>query len=152
MISAQLLALPDDTNVYGQFVCAQAIADQWIKSGFKKGSIVFTASMSSQIVNKGIKQVFYNSSKAAASSIVKQLAVEWADHGIRVNALCPGELLYKLAIEWTLLLNTDSRQVMWRKFTLLFQLLSTAFLIVSASVPTKPLTWTPNCLNGNRRS
>jgi NAD(P)-dependent dehydrogenase (short-subunit alcohol dehydrogenase family) len=45
---------------------------------------------SSQIVNKGIHQVFYNSSKAAASSIVKQLAVEWADHGIRVNALCPG--------------------------------------------------------------
>jgi len=32
--------------------------------------------MSSQIVNKGIHQVFYNSSKAAASSIVKQLAVE----------------------------------------------------------------------------
>ena len=60
--------------------------------------------MSSQIVNKGIHQVFYNSSKAAASSIVKQLAVEvsltcatlnkadkqWAPHGIRVNALCPG--------------------------------------------------------------
>ena len=47
--------------------------------------------MSSQIVNKGIHQVFYNSSKAAASSIVKQLAVEWADKGIRINALCPGK-------------------------------------------------------------
>lgn len=79
-----------DTNVFGQFVCAQAAADLWIKSGFKKGSIVLTSSMSSQIVNKGIKQVFYNSSKAASSSIVKQLAVEWAEHGIRVNALCPG--------------------------------------------------------------
>lgn len=79
-----------DVNVWGQFACAQAAADLWTKSGYKKGSIVLTSSMSSQIVNKGIHQVFYNSSKAAASSIVKQLAVEWADHGIRVNALCPG--------------------------------------------------------------
>lgn len=79
-----------DVNVWGQFACAQAVADLWVKSGYKKGSIVLTSSMSSQIVNKGIHQVFYNSSKAAASSIVKQLAVEWADHGIRVNALCPG--------------------------------------------------------------
>lgn len=54
----------------------------WIKDGYKKGSIVFTSSMSSQIVNKGIHQVFYNSSKAAASSIVKQLAVEWAEHNV----------------------------------------------------------------------
>jgi len=78
-----------DVNVWGQFACAQAAADLWTKNG-TKGSIVLTSSMSSQIVNKGIHQVFYNSSKAAASSIVKQLAVEWAPHGIRVNALCPG--------------------------------------------------------------
>ena len=80
-----------DVNVWGQFACAQAVADLWVKTGFTKGSIVLTSSMSSQIVNRGIHQVFYNSSKAAASSIVKQLAVEWAEKGIRVNALCPGE-------------------------------------------------------------
>jgi sorbose reductase len=72
----QKLTWEDDVNVWGQFACAQAVADLWVKSGFKKGSIVLTSSMSSQIVNKGIHQVFYNSSKAAASSIVKQLAVE----------------------------------------------------------------------------
>jgi NAD(P)-dependent dehydrogenase (short-subunit alcohol dehydrogenase family) len=65
----------DDVNVWGQFACAQAAADLWTKNG-TKGSIILTSSMSSQIVNKGIHQVFYNSSKAAASSIVKQLAVE----------------------------------------------------------------------------
>lgn len=79
-----------DTNVFGQFVCAQVIAQLWKDKDYKKGSIVLTSSMSDQIVNKGITQVFYNSSKAAASSIVKQLAVEWAPIGIRVNALCPG--------------------------------------------------------------
>lgn len=91
------VTLVDDANVFGQFACAQAIAKIWIKSGFKEGSIILTSSMSSQIVNRGIHQVFYNSSKAAvgvqahlpcpgsqsdtallqASSIVKQLAVEW---------------------------------------------------------------------------
>lgn len=79
-----------DTNVFGQFVCAQQAAALWKEQGFKKGSIVLTSSMSENIVNKGIHQVFYNSSKAAAGSIVKQLAVEWADAGVRINALCPG--------------------------------------------------------------
>lgn len=69
------LTFADDVNVWGQFACAQAAADLWTKNG-TKGSIILTSSMSSQIVNKGIHQVFYNSSKAAASSIVKQLAVE----------------------------------------------------------------------------
>lgn len=86
-----LSVLQDDTNVYGQFVCAQAMARIWIRNEFKQGSIVFTSSMTSQIVVKGVNQVFYTSSKAAASSIVKQLAVEWAEYGIRVNALSPGE-------------------------------------------------------------
>lgn len=78
----------DDVNVWGQFACAQAAADLWTKSGFKKGSIVLTSSMSSQIVNKGIHQVFYNSSKAAASSIVKQLAVEVSNNSLLFLPLC----------------------------------------------------------------
>jgi len=93
-----------DANVFGQFCCAVAAHDLWVKTGYKKGSIVFTSSMSSQIVNRGITQVFYNSSKAAASSIVKQLAVEWADKGIRINALCPGYV------------KTDQTQKMDKKF------------------------------------
>jgi hypothetical protein len=116
----------DDVNVWGQFACAQAVADLWVKSGFKKGSIVLTSSMSSQIVNKGIHQVFYNSSKAAASSIVKQLAVEWADHGIRVNALCPGYV------------STDQTYVRGH--------------LREARTLTPALTWTPSSSSGRRRS
>jgi sorbose reductase len=79
-----------DVNVWGQFTTACAAAELFQKTGYKQGSIVLTSSMSSQIVNRGIKQVFYNSSKAAASNMVKSLAVEWAPEHIRVNALCPG--------------------------------------------------------------
>lgn len=41
-----------DTNVFGQFVCAQEAAKLWKAKDYKKGSIIFTSSMSDTIVNK----------------------------------------------------------------------------------------------------
>ncbi|PKI83651.1 sorbose reductase [Malassezia vespertilionis] len=84
-----------DVNVLGVFNVAQAVAQHWIDSGFKKGSIVVTSSMSAEVYNqKGLNdpltQVFYNSSKGAVTNMVKGLAAEWAQYGIRVNALEPG--------------------------------------------------------------
>ena len=84
-----------DTNVLGVFNAAKAAAQLWIDSGYKKGSIVITSSMSSEIYNqKGLNdpltQAFYNSSKGAVTNLGKCLAAEWAKHGIRVNMLEPG--------------------------------------------------------------
>ncbi|WFD35204.1 hypothetical protein MCUN1_002054 [Malassezia cuniculi] len=84
-----------DVNVLGVFNTAQAVAQHWIETGFKKGSIVVTSSMSSEIYNQSgptqpLTQIFYNSSKGAVTNMVKGLAAEWAEHGIRVNALEPG--------------------------------------------------------------
>jgi len=79
-----------DVNVFGVFNCAQAMAQIWTDTGFKKGSIVITSSMSSQICNRPLTQCFYNSSKAAVSNLGKCLAAEWADRPIRVNMLSPG--------------------------------------------------------------
>jgi len=74
----------------GDFNTAVAAADLWVKKGYKQGSIVFTVSMSSQICNRPLTQVFYNSSKAATANLAKNLACEWAPYGIRVNSLSPG--------------------------------------------------------------
>ncbi|KAF8064850.1 NADP-dependent mannitol dehydrogenase MtDH [Lyophyllum atratum] len=84
-----------DVNVFGVFNTARATAKLWMDQNYKKGSIVITSSMSSQIINQSalnqpLTQVFYNSSKAAVSNLTKGLAAEWASHGIRVNAVCPG--------------------------------------------------------------
>ncbi|KAF5373454.1 hypothetical protein D9615_009449 [Tricholomella constricta] len=84
-----------DVNVYGVFNTTRAVAKLWSDQNFKKGSIVITASMSSQIINQSaqnepLTQVFYNSSKAAVSNLTKGLAAEWASKGIRVNAISPG--------------------------------------------------------------
>ena len=55
-----------------------------------RGAIVNIASMSGSIANRGLLQAHYNSSKAAVAHLTKSLAIEWADRGIRVNAISPG--------------------------------------------------------------
>ena len=54
------------------------------------GSIVNIASMSGVIVNRGLKQVHYNASKAGVIHMSKSIAMEWVDRGIRVNSISPG--------------------------------------------------------------
>ncbi|KAF8801994.1 NADP-dependent mannitol dehydrogenase MtDH [Phlegmacium glaucopus] len=83
-----------DVNVFGVFNTTRAAAKLWMEKG-RRGSIVITCSMSSQVINKAaeaepLAQVFYNSSKAAVSNLTKGLAAEWAKHDIRVNAVSPG--------------------------------------------------------------
>jgi len=58
-----------------------------------RGSIINIASMSGVIVNRGLTQAHYNSSKAAVIHLSKSLAMEWSARGIRVNTISPGYTL-----------------------------------------------------------
>ena len=77
-----------DINMKGVFFSCQAEANAMLKNG--KGSIINIASMSGVIVNRGLMQVHYNSSKAGVIHMSKSMAMEWVDRGVRVNSISPG--------------------------------------------------------------
>ncbi len=77
-----------DLNVRALFVVSRAAARRMKDSG--GGSIVNIGSMSGAIVNRPQWQPAYNASKAAVHHLTRSLAAEWAEHGIRVNAVAPG--------------------------------------------------------------
>lgn len=75
-------------NVDGVFLSCQAEARVMLPR--KRGAIVNIASMSGSIVNRGLLQAHYNSSKAAVIHLSKSLAMEWSGRGVRVNSISPG--------------------------------------------------------------
>jgi len=73
-------------NVRANAVLARAVLPHLRKAG--GGSLLFTASAASIMVAKG--SLPYQMSKSALLTMTRQLALEYAADGIRVNALCPG--------------------------------------------------------------
>jgi len=77
-----------DVNLNGVWWCCQAFGRLMVER--KRGSIVNIGSMSGIISNKPQPQAHYNASKAAVHMLTKSLAAEWAESGVRVNAVAPG--------------------------------------------------------------
>ena len=78
-----------DVNLAGPFIVSRAAGRIMIERGIR-GSIINMASMSGSIVNIPQWQCSYNASKAGLIHLTKSLAMEWVDHGIRVNSISPG--------------------------------------------------------------
>lgn len=75
-------------NLTGVFLCAQRVGREMIRQG--DGNIINISSMSSLIANYPQPQIAYNASKAGVNMLTKSLASEWAQYGVRVNAIAPG--------------------------------------------------------------
>lgn len=84
-------------NLDGVFLVSRAAGREMIAR--KSGSIISVGSMSGRIVNWPFRHAAYNVSKAGVHMLTKALATEWAEHGIRVNAIAPGYIRTELTDE-----------------------------------------------------
>jgi NAD(P)-dependent dehydrogenase (short-subunit alcohol dehydrogenase family) len=75
-----------ETNLTGTLLACQVFAPQMIERGY--GRIINIASLSSFVSLYEVAA--YSASKAAVASLTKSLAIEWAQHGVCVNAIAPG--------------------------------------------------------------
>jgi NAD(P)-dependent dehydrogenase (short-subunit alcohol dehydrogenase family) len=74
-------------NVTAPFLIAQAAGRYWIDAQ-QVGTIINIASIGGEVALSGL--VGYCTSKAALIGMTRSLAVDWAKHAIRVNAIAPG--------------------------------------------------------------
>src|SRR3954451_3765119 len=78
-----------DTNLTGPFVAGQRAAQRMVEAG-RKGAIVNITSVHEHIPKSGAAA--YCASKGGLGLLTKVMALELAQHGIRVNAIGPGEI------------------------------------------------------------
>ena len=77
-------------NVRGYFILSQEVAKRCMIPR-KKGRILNVASIAGLAGNPSeMKTIAYNTSKGAVINFTRALAGEWGEHGITVNAICPG--------------------------------------------------------------
>ncbi|XP_042337167.1 peroxisomal trans-2-enoyl-CoA reductase-like, partial [Plectropomus leopardus] len=83
-----------DTNLTGTFLCCQEVYTAWMKQ--HGGAIVnIIADMF-----KGFPGMAHTgAARAAVDNLTKSLAIEWAASGVRVNAVAPGTIFSKTAME-----------------------------------------------------
>jgi NAD(P)-dependent dehydrogenase (short-subunit alcohol dehydrogenase family) len=75
-----------DTNITGMFRACRVFGGEMVQRG--SGRIIAIGSLSSFV---GLYEVAaYVASKSAVAGLTRALAVEWAPHGVNVNAIAPG--------------------------------------------------------------
>jgi NAD(P)-dependent dehydrogenase (short-subunit alcohol dehydrogenase family) len=76
-----------DVNLRSVFLCCKHGIPHLLRSG--GGSVINTASFVA-VMGAATSQISYTASKGAVLALSRELGVEFARRGVRVNALCPG--------------------------------------------------------------
>jgi NAD(P)-dependent dehydrogenase (short-subunit alcohol dehydrogenase family) len=76
-----------DTNLKGTYFLTQAFG-QWLIAQARPGAIISLSSTHGSVGFAGAS--VYGIAKAGINQMTRMLAIEWAPHGIRLNAVAPG--------------------------------------------------------------
>lgn len=85
-----------EVNLRGIFLVGQAVAKRMVARG--QGGAIVNMSSTNGLVGEEL-YAHYNASKGGVLLLTKTMAVELGQHGIRVNALCPGFIQTPLSKE-----------------------------------------------------
>jgi NAD(P)-dependent dehydrogenase (short-subunit alcohol dehydrogenase family) len=121
-----------DTNLTGMLRACRAIGPHMIERGY--GRVINIGSLTSVVALQEVAA--YGVSKAGVAALTKSLAVEWAPHGICVNAILPG--VFRTALNEGLLDGTErGRELLMRtpmrRFGLPVELAGAAVFLASGA-------------------
>lgn len=85
-------------NLRGAFLCAREAIRYFLDGG--KGGVILNNSSVHEVIPKP-KYLPYSISKGGMENLTKSLALEYADRGIRVNAVGPGAVITPINSAWT---------------------------------------------------
>lgn len=102
-----------DVNLTGLFHVTQRCAQAMLASG-SGGVVVNIASVLGLVASGQIPQVSYTATKGAVVQLTRELGVQWARRGIRVNAIAPGWFHSEMTAE---MFDSDEGQAFIRRNT-----------------------------------
>ena len=85
-----------DVNLRSVFLCCKHGIPHLLEAG--GGSVINTASFVA-VMGAAVSQASYTASKGGVLALSRELGVEFARRGVRVNALCPGPVATPLLME-----------------------------------------------------
>ncbi len=94
-------------NVRGVFLACKYAIPRMVEQG--SGSVINISSFVA-LMGCSVPQDAYTASKGAVLSLTRSLAVQFAPHGVRSNAICPGPIETPMLQEW-LLRDEEARKV-----------------------------------------
>jgi gluconate 5-dehydrogenase len=86
-------------NVSSTFICTKILGGAMIAAG-KGGRVINVASISAWKVLRGMGGRHYETGKGAVAQFTRSVAADWAEHGVTVNAICPGIFMTEPNQRW----------------------------------------------------